>query len=159
MFLWNVDLYLQVYIASQHSRITASSSLPKEPQISENLGVYTPLASKLENRKMDLHIHEHGIRENLQSNYLPENISKKSLLSMVSTASAADDGFPWPAAPLPVLRSMYQSPDSEPRNLIPTESVFYYLLLQHQCITVGNSTQCWLCTQLQIQFHYVTIFM
>lgn len=49
-------------------------------------------------------------------NQLPENMSKKSLLSMVRTASAAEDGFPWPADPLPVLRSMYQSPDSEPES-------------------------------------------
>jgi len=35
---------------------------------------------------------------------------------MVRTASAAEDGFPWPADPLPVLRSMYQSPDSEPES-------------------------------------------
>lgn len=50
------------------------------------------------------------------SNYVPENMSKKSLVSMVSTASAADEGFPRPAEPLPVLRSTYQSPDSEPNG-------------------------------------------
>jgi hypothetical protein len=60
--------------------------------------------------------YKYATYNNVLSDSLPENISKKSLLSMVRVASAAVGGFPWPAEPLPVLRSMYQSPDSEPET-------------------------------------------
>lgn len=82
--------------------------------------------------------------KNLFTNLLPENISKKSLLSMVRTASATEGGFPWPAEPLPVLRSIYQSPDSEPASEhISNKRMFYCLpsYHQHKKLTVRNSIQ------------------
>lgn len=82
--------------------------------------------------------------KNLHTNLLPENISKKSLLSMVRTASATEGGFPWPAEPLPVLRSIYQSPDSEPASEhISNKRMFYCLPSHHQYNkpTVRNSIQ------------------
>jgi hypothetical protein len=66
-----------------------------------------------------------------QSDSLPENISKKSLVSMVRVASAAVGGFPWPAEPLPVLRSMYQSPDSEPESEFDSQVRGYFITYGH----------------------------
>jgi hypothetical protein len=80
--------------------------------------------------------------KNMHNNLLPENISKKSLLSMVIVASACEGGFPSPAEPLSVLRSIYNSPDSEPASEhISNKRMFYCLPSHHQYNTVRNSTQ------------------
>lgn len=77
---------------------------------------------------------------------------------MVRTASAAEGGFPWPAEPLPVLRSIYQSPDSEPASEhISNKRMFYCLPSHHQYNTVRNSIQAYLDLWTVVHYKFLPI--